>query len=57
LTAPASSAAAAPAHTNATYFNDASLPAADPHVLHDSAKQASGAYLSVFSDIWESTSS
>jgi Glycosyl hydrolases family 43 len=33
----AGSAAAVPAGTNATYFNDASLPGADPYVLHDDA--------------------
>src|SRR3954451_6486162 len=31
----ASTAAAAHIRTNATYFNDAALPAADPYVLHD----------------------
>src|SRR3954467_11567507 len=36
--APSSASAAAPwSWTNATYFNDASLPAADPYVLHDDA--------------------
>lgn len=36
--APCSAWASAPwSWTNATYFNDASLPAADPYVLHDEA--------------------
>src|SRR4051812_29286073 len=33
----APTAPAAPVRTDATYFNDAALPAADPYVLHDSA--------------------
>jgi Glycosyl hydrolases family 43 len=40
-------AAAAPARTNATYFNDAALPAADPYVLHD---DASGFYYAYSTD-------
>jgi Glycosyl hydrolases family 43 len=36
-TASTSAAMAAPWRTNATYFNDAALPAADPYVLHDPA--------------------
>src|SRR3954453_9941490 len=46
--APASASAAAPwSWTNATYFNDASLPAADPYVLHD---EASGYYYAYSTD-------
>ena len=39
--------AAAQAATNATYFNDASLPAADPYVLHD---PSSGYYYAYSTD-------
>src|SRR3954462_8718301 len=46
--APASASAAGPwSWTNATYFNDASLPAADPYVLHD---EASGYYYAYSTD-------
>jgi beta-xylosidase len=31
----AATASAAPVRTNATFYNDAALPAADPYVLHD----------------------
>jgi Glycosyl hydrolases family 43 len=33
----ATAASAAPVRTNATFYNDAALPAADPYVLHDPA--------------------
>ncbi len=45
--APTASSAAPWSWTNATYFNDASLPAADPYVLHD---EASGYYYAYSTD-------
>jgi hypothetical protein len=41
IAVPAATATAAPPATNATFYNDGALPAADPYVLHD---EASGYY-------------
>jgi hypothetical protein len=47
LAAPAAAAAFPPSWTDATYFNDASQPAADPYVLHD---EVSGYYYAYSTD-------
>src|SRR5215210_7422684 len=51
-------ATAGAATTNATYFNDASLPAAEPYVLHDDApptfRQGPFYYLTYSANNWES---
>jgi hypothetical protein len=47
MLAPGAAQAATPAGTDATYYNDASLPAADPYVLHDAG---SGYYYAYSTD-------